>query len=174
MSKRQKWLAEYLRCWNATEAARRAGYSYPDKAGPAVKKALAAEIQAELEARLMSADEALDRLGEQARAEYAGYLSTGKDGQVYVDMARLLADGKGHLVKGVKPTAHGQVIEFYDAQTALVHIGRHHGLFTDRQAVTGEVVTMTLDEWREREAKQVAQAEETLRLFEEPDDAAEN
>src|SRR5690606_12450797 len=83
----------------------------------------------------MSADEVLVRLAEQARSAHGAYLSeTGG-----IDMARLLADGKGHLVKGIKQTAYGRNIEFYDAQAALVHIGKHHKLFTEKVEHEGEV-----------------------------------
>lgn len=75
----------------------------------------------------MGPDEVLLRLAEQARAEYSAYLQI--DGTV--DLARLLQDGKGHLIKGIKETAHGRTIEFYDGQAALVHLGKHHGLFKD-------------------------------------------
>jgi hypothetical protein len=52
----------------------------------------------------------------------------------------LLRDNKGHLVKGIKHTRYGDDIEFYDAQAALVHIGKHLGLFDDRQHHDGELI----------------------------------
>jgi hypothetical protein len=81
----------------------------------------------------MSADEVLDRLSQQGRAEYSAYFD--EDGAV--DLKALLAAGKGHLVKGTKPTKYGLEVEFYDAQTALVQLGRKHGLFQDK--VTGDL-----------------------------------
>ena len=85
------------------------------------------EIQRRIDERAMSANEVLDRLAEQARAAYSAYLTA--DG---VDLQRMIADGNAHLVKGIKETQYGRVIEFHDAQSALVHIGKHHKLFTDR------------------------------------------
>lgn len=55
-----------------------------------------------------------------------------------VDVEGMIADGKSHLIKGVKHTPKGINIEFYDAQAALVHVGRHHKLFTDKSEVTGK------------------------------------
>jgi hypothetical protein len=80
----------------------------------------------------MSADEVLLRLAEQARGEHGKYLRP--DGAV--DFNAVIADGKGHLIKGIKETKYGLDIEFYDAQTALVHIGKYHGLFTDKLDVS--------------------------------------
>jgi phage terminase small subunit len=128
--KRQVFIEEYLKCWNATEAARRVGYKYPRRQGSRLLSFV--DIQAEIERRItekaMGADEVLLRLAEQARCEYSDYIDS--DGAV--DLGRLKADGKMHLVKGIRETRHGQIVEFHDGQTALVHLGRHHGLFVDR------------------------------------------
>lgn len=137
MNTRQKvWLAEYLRIWNPTEAAYRAGYSKPLRSGHHNLHVLAPIIKLHMEVKIMSAEEALVRLSEQARAAYADYLM--EDGTV--DLAGMKKDGKLHLVKGIKPTAHGNQVEFYDSQTALVHIGRHHKLFTDKMETQEDVV----------------------------------
>lgn len=131
----------YLETWNAAEAARRAGYS--DKTARSIghenltKPDIAAEIQRRVDERTLTANEVLVRLGEQARAEYSAYLMP----EGMVDFARLIADGKGHLVKGIKETAQGRVIEFHDAQTALVTIGKHHKLWTDQVQHSGSLDT---------------------------------
>jgi hypothetical protein len=86
----------------------------------------------------MGADEVLQRLGDQARASYAPYITDSGT----VDLAGLLAAGLGHLIKSTKRDRWGAVtVEFYDAQSALTLIGRHHALFTDRmeQDVTIDV-----------------------------------
>jgi phage terminase small subunit len=122
------WLNEYLVCWNATEAARRAGYKWPNKVGPAKLEKFREEIQQRVSEKAMGADEVLVRLAEQARCEYADYITA----EGTVDLERLKADGKMHLVKGIKETRAGKVVEFYDGQTALMHLGKHHGLFVDK------------------------------------------
>ncbi len=131
--KQRLFVEEYLKCWNASEAARRAGYKTKASvqgtrllANDSVKEA----IKARLAEKTMQADEVLTRLAEQARGEVGQYLT--ENGKL--DFAKLIADGKQHLVKSVKDTQWGLAIEFYDAQSALVHIGRHHGLFTDNVA----------------------------------------
>lgn len=141
-SQHKRWLfvEEYIagRLQNAKQAAIRAGYA-PRSAHVAASRLLDnPEVQAAIKARIaevcMGADEVLIRLAEQARAEYAAYLRA--DGTV--DLARMLADGKGHLVKGTKWDRNGRhlTVEFYDAHAALVDIGKSHGLFVDKMALT--------------------------------------
>lgn len=154
--KQQVFVEEYLTTWNATEAARRAGYS--EKTARAIghenltKPDIAAEIQRRVADKAMTADEVLVRLAEQSRNEHGRYIRP--DGSV--DIAGMLTDGKGHLIKGFKESKRGSVIvEFYDAQSALVHIGKHHKLFTDNVQHSGEVsvnmvkgyTTVTPDDW---------------------------
>jgi len=133
--KRKVFIEEYLQCWNGAEAARRAGYAYPRR--EAYRLLTNADIRQEVSNRLylkaMSADEVLWRLAEIARGEWAQYVSD--EGKV--DFAEMKADGKLHLVKSIRDTAHGQSIEFCDMQGALVQIGKHHKLFVDRTELTG-------------------------------------
>lgn len=135
--KQAVWLEVYLNTWNATEAARQAGYAHPRQMGsrlladPDVMK----EVQERIAEKTLSADETLVRLGQQARAEYSAYIRD--DGSV--DLPAMRAAGMMHLIKGVKPSRYGNVVEFYDAQTALLNIGRHHKLFTDMVDLSGEI-----------------------------------
>ncbi len=154
---RRKFVEEYLACWCGAEAARRAGYS-ARTAGVLACRMLkdpdvAALIQARITEKTMAADEVLLRLAEQARGEQAAYLRA--DGTV--DLERLLEDHKGHLVKNIRFTQRGDlVVEFYDAQRALELIGRHLGLFVDRQELSGPgggpisvkgYMTVSPDDW---------------------------
>lgn len=141
--KRDVWLAEYLKSFNATDAARKAGYAWPNKSGPANKIALADEIAEKLDELSMSSEEALVRLSEQARAEYSKYLYVDDALAVGVDVQAMIDDNKAHLIKAIKETPQGQVIEFYDAQTALVQIGRARGIFTDKVEHSGEITQIT-------------------------------
>lgn len=140
--KHRKFCEEYLKLWNATDAYQAA---YPKSSRDSARRDgsrlltnadIAEEIQRRIAERTMTADEVLVRLAEQARSDYSAYLMS--DGTV--DLPRLLADGKGHLIKGIKETQYGRNIEFYDGQAALVHIGKHHKLFTDQVQQSGEVI----------------------------------
>lgn len=132
--KHQEFINQYIACYfNATEAYARA---YPNASRETARRNghelltntdIAHEIKRRIAENTMSADEVLMRLGEQARNEHGKYItSTG-----IVDLPQLIADGKGHLIKGIKETQYGKNVEFYDAQAALVHIGKHHKLFVE-------------------------------------------
>jgi phage terminase small subunit len=161
--KRRVFVEEYLRCWNATEAARRAGYAHPEVMGCRLRKVnvIADLIQERIAEKAMTADEVLLRLAEQARAEHSKYLTS--DG---VNVKDLLRDGKGHLVKGIKPTRYGDDIEFYDAQAALVHIGKHLGLFREQVEHSGSIGVrhepVSLDDITDEELDQLARLAERL------------
>lgn len=138
-NKQQAFVSEYLQCFNATEAALRAGYS--EKTAHATgwenlkKPEIANAISQRLQESAMSADEVLMRLAEQARGIHSTYI----DASGVVNIAQMVADGKTHLIKKIKDTRNGREYEFYDAQAALSLLGKHHGLFVDRQELTGKV-----------------------------------
>jgi hypothetical protein len=129
---------------NATEAARQAGYKNPEQSGwenrhnPKVQEYIREHF---LDQR-MTAEEVTARLSEIASVGYAPYLTYDpKREELVVDLAQLLADGKGHLIKGISYVRTGsetavQVVEFFDAYKALVDVGRVHGVFTDKTDVT--------------------------------------
>lgn len=150
------WLEEYLQCWNATEAARRAGYAHPNVSGPTNKKTMADAIAERLEEKAMSADEVLLRLAEQARAEQTAYIRA--DGTV--DLNGLLAADKGHLIAGIKWDRNdNRIVEFHNAQKALELIGRHHGLFKDSGTTVNVEVEIAVDDLNAA-ARQAQEAEE--------------
>ncbi len=144
-NKQKAFIEEYLRCWNATEAARRAEYQGNDATLASVgcenlrKPKIASRIQQRLAAKVMSADEVLSRLAEQARVDIGPYMD--EDGNL--DIGLLKRDGKTHLIKRYEKTKalaglERVRVETYDAQAALVHLGRHHGLFKDKVEHTGK------------------------------------
>lgn len=123
----------YLHYWNASQAAREAGYSANHGSQLLHKPEIEALVQMRIAETAMSADETLARLTRQARAEYAAYLRD--DGTV--DLKSLLKDGKGQLIRGVKWAPNGQpIIEFYDAQAALIQLGKAQGILTDRAEIS--------------------------------------
>lgn len=205
--KQEVFVFEYLRCWNATESARVAGYAHPHVQGSQTLAKLNVQevIQARIAEKAMTADEVLIALAEHARGSLKDVLvfrtvrnvstvmkplaevidelraemlfeeefsaRAGLDdserktlaatmaalkrrilrlemrlardpdateetaGPVaeeevpVVDLAAALRRGKLHLVKSYN--AKDGKVELYDAQAALVHIGKHHGLFKE-------------------------------------------
>ncbi len=121
----------YLRGETITESARRTGYKHPEKSGPRLRrtKKFQSAVDEYFHEQEMAAVEVVARLSQQARAEYAKYYTP--DGSV--DLEEMLADGKGHLIRKISYGREGQrVVEFYDAQSALVHVGRYHAIFTEK------------------------------------------
>lgn len=131
--KERVWLEEYLKCWNATEAARRADYAWPRRMGSRKLQKFEAEIQARIDRLTMSADEVLVRLSEIASGAHGDYIN----GSGQVDLHRMVEDDKAHLIKKIRDTRHGKSIEFCDMQGALQLLGKHHRLFVERHEITG-------------------------------------
>lgn len=142
-NKQQAFVEHYLRIWNATEAARQAGYSAKTANQQGPRLLVNVGIQAAISARLaelkMGADEVLTRLSSHARGTMDDFVRGD-----YIDLERARERGVMHLVKKFKVTTttdgkdfetHRTEIELYDAQAALVQLGRHHKLFTDRVEV---------------------------------------
>ncbi|HXF60305.1 MAG TPA: terminase small subunit [Caldilineaceae bacterium] len=144
-AKQQVFVEEYLACWNAAEAARRAGYSAKTARQQGQRLLtnvdIAEAIRRRIAEKTMSADEVLVRLTAQGRADLGEYLSD--DGEI--DLAAMKRAGATHLLRKVKRTvrsgesASGGTwteerveVELYSAQVALELIGRHHRLFADK------------------------------------------
>ena len=145
-NKQQVFISEYLRCFNASEAARRAGYT--SKANVIGSQLLAnPSISAEIQARLaevhMSADEALKLTADIARGDVSDFMAIGSMG-FSLDLQAALEAGKTNLIKKVSQktiTVNGKNedkethiidIELYDRQAALRDILKVHGRFTDK------------------------------------------
>lgn len=135
--KQTVFVCEYLKSWNATEAATAAGYAHPRQAGSRLlsRVDISHEIAARVAEKGMAADEVLLRLAEQARSSMADFL--GDDGAI--DLKRARENGVLGLLKSVSQTSRGERIELYDAQSALALLGKAHGLFIDRQELTGSI-----------------------------------
>ena len=126
--KQQVFIEEYLTCWNATEAARRAGFAFPNKNGPQllVNAGIREMINDRMKEKTMGANEVLQRLDQQARVNISTFISP--DGSLNMDAVKEY----GYLIKKFSWNKFGPVIELHDAQTALALIGKHYGLFVDR------------------------------------------
>lgn len=158
---RQRLFVEnYILTVNAVEAARAAGYRAAEAAATRLMAhpGVIAYLQDNVDQTDgMKADEVLYRLTEQARNLAAYYLK--KDGSY--DIEGLVEDEMQHLVKKisrktiVKPRGTVEEyfdLEFYDAQAALVHLGKVHRLFTvvtenkeTRTYELGDKMTQALD-----------------------------
>ncbi len=151
------FIEAYLKSWNATQAAKIAGYSERSAYSIGSENLKKPEISEAIDARIaelkMSTDEVLIGLAEHARGSMADFISIsewesgkGKDKQpryeAYIDLKKAMDNGKLHLLKKIKFTVktgntneRTTEIELYDAQAAKIALGRHHRLFADKIVV---------------------------------------
>lgn len=160
-NKQLAFVNEYLRDSNGTQAAIRAGYS-PKTAYSIGQRLLknvevSKEIRARVDEKAMGVDEVLTRLADIARGDMGDFLDIGSMGFV-IDLKSAQEKGLTKLIKKVKmrttttlakdgteTETHDMEIELYSALDALVQIGRHHALFTDKQEVVKKAYHVTLD-----------------------------
>ncbi len=154
-TKQKVFIEEYLKTFNATQAALAAGYS-PDTARSIgaenlTKPDISSAISERLRETAMGADEVMMRLAEHARGDVGEFLTQTADNELIIDLTKAIEAKKTKLIKkltqkrtirtkGDDETTEEVLtsIEMYDAQAALEKIGRHHKLFTDKQEITGK------------------------------------
>lgn len=152
---RQRAFVEaYLTTWNASEAARRAGYSAKTAGEIGYENLKKPEIQAEIDSHLtemgMTAAEVLARLTAHARGDVSHFLVQRGD-EVAIDLSGADAQAHLYLIKKVRQRRRilrqrdgseieeiEMELELHDPQAALVQLGRFHKLFVDRQEHTGK------------------------------------
>lgn len=150
-TKQSAFVEEYLRDFNATQAALRAGYSKRTAGSQAHDLLKKPEIQQKISERItskaMSADETLLRLAEHARGNLIPFLVDNGQGSMEINLTTPEAKRNINLVKKYKVKRTREVrgrgeskeiwehewceIELYDSQAALGLIGKHHRLFGD-------------------------------------------
>lgn len=152
--KQVAFINEYLKHFNATKAAIDAGYSpktaYNIGWENVRKREIAEAISRRLSETAMGPEEVMMRLADHARGDIRDFLAVSRNGDVTLDISA--AEGKTHLVKKVtqrhstrttKDSVTEDVtltLELHDAQAALVAIGKHHKLFTEKVEHGGETL----------------------------------
>lgn len=136
--KQAAFIDHYLMCLNASEAAARAGYKGSRNTLGAVghenlkKPNIRAEIDRRLNEATMGSDEVLYRLGQHAQGLPPECFNVSILG-FSIDFEKVMELGLSHLVKELKYDSDGRPqVKIYDAQSALVHLGKHYELFTDK------------------------------------------
>lgn len=143
-AKQAAFAAHYIRCKNQTEAARLAGYAGDDNTLAVIgyenlrKPKIRDEIARLASLQTMPPSEVIERLTEHARTNMADFIKI-QAGLPFIDLEKAQTAAKLHQLKKFKVTKQGVEIELYDAQAALVQLGRHYGLFTDK---------LQVDDWR--------------------------
>lgn len=146
----QFFVEEYLRTFNATD-------SYM-AAYPSAKRNTAASngyrllhenpdvielVQLRLSESAMSANEVLMRLAQHARSNMGDFIRVTPDGSFAIDLTGAESAQKLGLIRKVTKTTRRfgdteieeATIDLYDSQSALVHLGKHLDLFSDKLTV---------------------------------------
>jgi phage terminase small subunit len=151
--KQEMFVIEYLKCFNATKAARKAGYS--DKTAGSIgsenlqKPEIASRIRAHMEQHAMDANEVLYHLAQIGRGDMDDLV----DSKGSIDLYKARDAGRTNLIKRIKTktivTANDKdgegsdvfesETEAYDRMKALELIGKHLAMWTERVRV---------DDWR--------------------------
>ncbi len=152
--KQEHFAEEFLIDLNATQAAIRAGYSKRTARSQGqrlltnvdIAKAIYAAMARRSERTEIEADAVIRELAKIGFANMLDYITIGKDGDPYVDLSKLtreqaaaigevtvedFTDGRGEDARDVRRVK----FKLADKRGALVDLGRHFGLFTDKHVV---------------------------------------
>ncbi len=153
-AKQERFVSEYLIDLNATQAAIRAGYAKSGArvegtrllANARVAKAVAKGCAKQEQRTEVKADDVIRELVKIGFANMLDYITIGKDGDPYVDLSSLtreqaaaigevtvedFIDGRGEDARSVRKIK----FKLADKRGALVDLGRHFALFTDKAVV---------------------------------------
>ncbi len=89
----------------------------------------------------MSATEVLIHLSDHARGSMKDFIAFDDDGAARVDLKKAARANKLHLIRRLRLSGADVEVDLYDAQAALIQLGRHYRLFVDR---------VQTEDWRAR------------------------
>lgn len=140
--------------WNASEAARQAGYrGDPNTIGPRLLANVGIQeaIQERIKESAMQANEVLKRLADVARVNIADFVRectipvVDKEGNLIQEIRSFELDWdrvreRGHLIKSITATSNGPKIEVHDPLHALITIGKGLGTLKEPVEHSGEYI----------------------------------
>lgn len=155
--KQQRFVEEYLKDLNATQAAIRAGYAKASArvqasrllAQDKVQDAVAELMAARSDRTAITADMVLTELGKIGFANMLDFIRVQDGGDAYVDLSTMTreqaaalsevtvdeyTEGRGEDAREVKRVK----VKLADKRAALVDIGRHLGMFKDKVELSGK------------------------------------
>lgn len=141
------FISKYFECGlNATEAARQLGYAFPNTQGPRLllNVGVREEINRRLTEKHMGADEVLARLADMARSDISTFAkiedTSALTDEDYKGKTHVIKKFKKNVSRGKDGTVYTNIeLELYDAQNALINIGKQHGLFADKHIIETKV-----------------------------------
>jgi phage terminase small subunit len=153
---------------SAVDAARRAGYRWPETQGPRLVKTsgVRAAIDARVGTAAMAASEVLARVADLASADLTEFIDVNTQSVCKVDLKLVKRRGLGHLIKRVQIKKDGTTeIDLEAKLPALVKLGEYYKLW---KGEAEQQITM-VDVAKELEARY-----EKLRKDKESGDTAED
>lgn len=116
---------------NATEAARLAGYSCPNQAGPRllVNVGIQEAVSGRTTQAAMSANKVLERISELADADLGDFIDIDEAGGWTINLLKAKKAKKTRVIKKLKVTEFGTEIELHAPLPALDKLAQHHGLY---------------------------------------------
>ena len=122
--------------WNASEAARRAGYKHPGQQGHRLLKNVEVKrhIVDQLHAMGATTEALMARWLQRIEADISPFV----DGNG-LDVEDLKEAGFGFLIKGVRKTKDVTNIELRDPDKAEEMLAKHLGMFVEKREHSGEV-----------------------------------
>ena len=137
-----------MQCWNATEAAKRAGYSERSArqigAENLTKLDITQEISARIKEMTMTADEALVSLSDIARGDISHFFDVAGKLPI-LNFEKAKQTGATKLIKKLT-FKDGQItFELYDKQRALETIAKHHGMLAEHIQVDINVMVQVVE-----------------------------
>lgn len=147
--KQDRFISAYIVCWNATQAAREAGYKATNGSLAVIghtnlrKVKIKEEIERRLDQYTMGKNEILSRLTQQASSDIGDFaeIENSKD---------IASHPQSYLIKKFKKRRYTPrnenedpyediEIELYDAHAPLVDLGKARSLFTDKIEHSGSI-----------------------------------
>jgi phage terminase small subunit len=146
--KQERFVGEYLKDLNATQAAIRAGYSpssaaeigYENLRKPQIASAISEAFKARAERTRVEGDRVVLELARNGFSDMREIASWGADGITYKASGELTDDAAAtvaEITETVTPTADGgerrtRTVKLHSKLKALELLGRHLGIFTDK------------------------------------------
>lgn len=170
-AKEARFVEYYFHCWNKTEAARKAGYAWPDRSQYRLmqKPYIAAAIAERMKALSMQTDEILLRFTQQARASIAEFFEFEETNHPVSGKKMIGASPNwdkikeyGYLIKKIELGRDGNwKIELNDPQNALIQLGRVNKLFVDRSEINVNTslkayVGISPDDWDDEDVDEAS------------------
>jgi len=135
LSYRQRLFVEYYLGESkgcAVDAARRAGYRWPEKVGARLVgiSGIRAAIDARVETAAIAANEVLARIADVATSDLLNFIEVDPGGDWKVDLKQVQRLGLGHLIKRLRKNKDGtSEIELEARVPALLKLGDHYKLW---------------------------------------------